>query len=152
MTDSFHQPDSRAPGELDGMSGSNAPIPFRRRSTDEFRGAPDAPPSRGRGDSQLHMLDLGTLELVAGPFRTFREVGRFHQAVAQIDGVRSVQPRQLGRGALQLRLECSPTLDLATALSEIYDVPFRVVSHTAYRLEIVFVGVAADMTREGNGA
>lgn len=133
--------------EMDDSMRPNEPLSLHRRRRSSDRGVlGDERPD----DPGLRLLDLGAVELVASPFTSFREVGRFQQALASIPSVRSVHPRQLGRGALHLRVNCQVSADLTTALEAAYDVPFRVVAQSAYRLEIAFEEPAT--AAEGAGA
>jgi hypothetical protein len=83
-------------------------------------------------------LNLQTVEFVASPFRSFRDVGRFQNALANLPGVQAVQPRQLQQGVLQLRVECRSATELLAALADAYSVLFYLVAQEPHQVEIVF--------------
>jgi hypothetical protein len=85
-----------------------------------------------------HKLNLPALELIASPFHSFREIGRFQQTLATLPGVQTVQPRQLQRGILQLRVECRSAREMLRALSTDYPTPFCLVSQEMHQVEIAF--------------
>jgi hypothetical protein len=80
---------------------------------------------------------LAHIELVASSFGSFREVGRFQQALERLPNVGNIRVRHLSQGALQVRVECRNTADLLQSLSRTYTRPFDVVSREPYRVEIV---------------
>jgi len=86
------------------------------------------------------LLNLTTIELVVSPFHSFQQVGRFQQMLSSIPTVQAVRPRSLQQGILQLRVECQRSTDLLNTLSEACtpSFPFRVLSHEAHRIELVF--------------
>lgn len=93
-------------------------------------------------------LNLQTLEFIASPFRSFREIGKFHQTLAALPGVYSVQPRQLQRGSLQLRVECRSSSDLLDGLGVAYHFPFHLVSQESHQIEIMFEQTVAEPAHE----
>lgn len=130
-------------------TGVREPIPGPGRTLRIVRPAPPAP-----GDPDAaRWLNLQTLELLAFPFRSFRDVGTFHETVANLPSVRSVQPRHLQDGALQIRVECASSRDLLTGLSEAYHLPFSVVHRETHRIEIALEHEASsnvsDLARRG---
>lgn len=86
------------------------------------------------------LVNLTSVELLASSFSSFREVGHFHLMLLSIPRVRAVHLRRLQQGVLQVRVEGQSTADLLEALSEACEslFPFRIVSHEAHRLVIVF--------------
>lgn len=84
------------------------------------------------------MVNLQTTELIASPFRSFREIGLFQQTLATVAGVQAVQPRRLQQGALQLRVECRSTSAMLSALAAEYPTPFYLVSQQPHQVEITF--------------
>jgi hypothetical protein len=108
--------------------------------------------------SMSHQLNLPAIELIASPFHSFREIGRFQQTLSTLPGVQSVQPRQLQRGILQLRVECRNAREMLRALSTDYPTSFSLVSHEMHQVEIVFDEsaypqlVAAGPSRDERGA
>jgi hypothetical protein len=85
-----------------------------------------------------HGLNLPALELIASPFHSFREIGRFQQTLSTLPGVQAVQPRQLNRGILQVRVDCRNAREMLRALSTDYPTPFSLVSHEMHQVEIAF--------------
>lgn len=110
-------------------------------------------PSEQALERPIRTLDLTTIELLCSPFRSFREIGRFHEVVAALPGVKSVQPRRVQDGAFQIRVECGSSRDLLTALAGAYDRPFSIAHHEMHRIEIALEsGETANPDLERRGA
>jgi hypothetical protein len=92
----------------------------------------------------LTLFNLNSVEIVASPFSSFREVGRFQQALSDIPSVQAVHLRRLQHGVLQVRIEYRSSSDLLDALCDAFSssFSFRVLSHEAHRIEIVFADEA----------
>jgi uncharacterized protein (TIRG00374 family) len=88
----------------------------------------------------LRLLNLMTVELVVSPFFSFQQIGRFQQMLSSIPTVQAIRLRSLQQGILQVRVECQRATDLLDSLSKACkpSVPFRVLSHEAHRIELVF--------------
>jgi hypothetical protein len=108
---------------------------------------PDAPHLRPisfetekRAPPALRLLNLTTIELVVSPFHSFQQIGRFQQMLSSIPTVQAVRPRSLQQGILQFHVECQRSTDLLGTLSEVCtpSFPFRILSHEAHRIELVF--------------
>ncbi len=93
-------------------------------------------------------LNLQTLEFIASPFRSFRDIGKFQSGLSSVPGVQSVHARQLQHGALQLRIECRGAAELLEGLATAYPVPFLVVSREPHQIEIVFKNPAEAIESE----
>jgi uncharacterized protein (TIRG00374 family) len=110
-----------------------------------LRDASAAPPLRPMAPETvpgpaLRLLNLMTVELVVSPFHSFQQIGRFQQMLSSIPSVHAIRLRSLQQGILQVRVECQRATDLLGSLSEACgpSVPFRVLSHEAHRIEVVF--------------
>ena len=107
----------------------------RTLAEDSAAGAPE--PLDLRQYASRRLPELAHVELVVSPFATFREVGRFQQALASLPDVSNVQVRHLHRGTLQVRVQCQGTARLLHALADAYAHPFDVLSREPHRIEIV---------------
>lgn len=89
-------------------------------------------------DAHLTPYDLTSVELVVSSFRTFRDVGRFHEVLLAAPDVQAAYLRRLQHGVLQIRVEYRSMAGLPEILRNVCApaFPFRVISHEAHRIEV----------------
>lgn len=111
-------------------------------------GAPAADPADGK-DSETEVWSpefdtlsgepipaFETINLEVGPFRSFRSLAAFQEALGRLEGVKSVKVRRFHRGTLYATVHYHGILPLAERLAALTQLKPRVVAEQAGSLQV----------------
>ncbi len=111
----------------------------------------DGPPSRTAGGeppsiqevqsvqeegNDDHLPAHGTINLVAGPFGSFRSLAAFQDALGRLEGVRSVKVRRFYRGTLYASVQYDGILPLGQRLAGLTQFKPRVIADRAGTMQL----------------
>ncbi len=88
------------------------------------------------GEEATHLPVLGTINLQAGPFGSFRSLATFQEALGRLEGVRSVKVRRFHRGTLYAGIQYDGILPLGQRLAGLTQFKPRIVSDRADSIQL----------------
>ncbi len=83
-----------------------------------------------------HITTHGTINLVVGPFGSFRSLATFQEALGRLEGVRSVKVRRFYRGTLHASVQYDGILPLAERLPALAQFKPRVIADRAGTMQL----------------